>query len=52
MKSACWFPTVLLLISLAGCSGMSGDEGQAKSALKDKLDRWVAGNKDDSLEWP
>jgi len=43
---------VLLLVSVAGCSYVTGDEGQARSALKHKLDRWVSGNKDDHLMMP
>lgn len=43
---------VLLLVSVAGCSYIAGNEGQARSALKNKLDRWVAGDKTDHLMMP
>ena len=43
---------VLLLVCFTGCSYRAGDEGQARSALKAKLDRWVSGDKDDHLMMP
>ncbi len=52
MKATCRSSAVLLLVSLAGCSYLAGNEGQARSALKNKLDRWVSGEKNDHLMMP
>ncbi len=52
MRATCRSSAVLLLVSLSGCSYLAGNEGQARSALKNKLDRWVSGEKDDHLMMP
>ena len=49
MRVTCRSIAELLLMSLAGCSYLAGNKAQARSTLKNKLDRWVSGEKGDHL---